>query len=266
MADYNNAEKARAQYQNADNLRARMQLHARFSTNPQGWYDWLFAQYPLRPGMKVLELGCGTAAIWQQNRHRIPADTYIILSDFSPGMLAEAERNTSGIAAEYRVIDAQEIPFEGNSFDLVIANHMLYHVPDLPKALGEIARVLQPGGTLCASTIGENNLRELHALTADFDAASGLAQGSVAKTFGLENGADILKPFFACIEMVRHADGLHITEPQPLLDYIFSARDFGDGADAQPLEQHILEIFRKSGYLDVQKDAGIFIATQVIST
>lgn len=51
-----------------------------------------------------------------------------------------------------KIIDIQNIPYEDNSFDLVIANMMLYHVPDLPRALAEVGRVLKPEGKLYTAT------------------------------------------------------------------------------------------------------------------
>ena len=68
---------------------------------------------------------------------RIPAGWSITLSDFSPGMLDAAWRNlvVTGRAFQFKEIDAQSIPFEDETFDAVIANHMLYHVPDRPKAI-----------------------------------------------------------------------------------------------------------------------------------
>ena len=49
-----------------------------------------------------------------------------------------------GVKAE--LIDIQQIPYPDGSFDTAIANFMLYHVPDLPRAIGEVRRVLRPGG------------------------------------------------------------------------------------------------------------------------
>ena len=76
---------------------------------------------------------------------RIPSTWDITLSDLSSGMLDSAWRNlvVTGRNYKFKEIDAQEIPFEDETFDAVIANHMLYHVPDKPKAIAEIKRVLK---------------------------------------------------------------------------------------------------------------------------
>jgi ubiquinone/menaquinone biosynthesis C-methylase UbiE len=132
------------QYQNASNLEARIALHARFSTNTYGYYPWIFDRLGLPPHSRILELGCGTGLLWLENMDRIPKGWDVTLSDFSPGMLQEAQQNLRGSRRPFAfaVIDAQAIPYEDESFDGVIANHMLFHVPDRPRAFVEIRRVL----------------------------------------------------------------------------------------------------------------------------
>ena len=135
------------QYQDASNLNARIQIHVLFSTNKYGWPQWVFDQFDLSPESRILELGCGSGRLWLENLHRIPEGWEITLSDFSSGMLQEARRNLrdSQRRFEFEVVDAQSIPFEGESFDAVIAKHMLFDVPDKTKAFSEMRRVLRPG-------------------------------------------------------------------------------------------------------------------------
>src|SRR5258706_10720793 len=135
------------QYRDASNLNARIQLHVRFSQNTYGWHRWVFDQLKASPQSRVLELGCGPGRLWSENAARIPPGWEITLSDFSPGMIAEAQRNlaSAGHSFAFERVDAQSIPFADASFDMVIANHMLYHVPGRPEALAEIPRVLRSG-------------------------------------------------------------------------------------------------------------------------
>jgi len=78
-------------------------------------------------------------------------------------MLEEAQESLhdSLCPFTFAVVDAQAIPYPDAHFDAIIANHMLYHVPDRPKALAEIRRALKPGGHFYASTLGANHLREM---------------------------------------------------------------------------------------------------------
>ncbi len=153
------------QYKQADRLNFRINLHKKFSTNTVDWHEWVFSHFDLKPGMKVLEVGCGPSNLWQVNSQFIPKEIEVYLSDFSFGMV----RTSSQKALPEKVVklincEAQAIPFPEGYFDIVIANHMLYHVPDLKLTLEEILRVLKKSGTLFAATNGEKHMIEIYDL------------------------------------------------------------------------------------------------------
>ena len=131
------------QYKNGSNLDARMRLHRNFSTNEYGWHRWVFDQFSLPERCRILELGCGIGELWVENMTRIPEGWEIILTDFSAGMLKQAEERLSPHRHfQFEVVDAQAtpLPFESGSFDAVIANHMLYHLSDRRAALSDSTR------------------------------------------------------------------------------------------------------------------------------
>ncbi len=163
------------QYHDGSRLTARATLHARFRTNDYGWFRWLFDHLRLPPESRILELGCGLGWLWTQNIVRIPAEWDITLSDFSQGMLDEARLRLRKSPHQFvfAVVDAQAIPYPDQDFAAVIANHMLYHVPDRSRALAEIRRVLKPGGHFYASTVGVNHLCELITLFPEHKPDSG---------------------------------------------------------------------------------------------
>jgi ubiquinone/menaquinone biosynthesis C-methylase UbiE len=208
----------REQYANDANLQARIALHARFATNP-GWTQWLFDREAPPAGARLLDLGCGPATLWRANRERIDPTWSLTLADASAGML-DAARLELGGGATYVVADAQELPFAAGSFDVVLANHMLYHVADRPRALAEIARVLVPGGTFHASTIGRGHLAELMALMPHWGA------GEYAEAFGLEAAPGRLEDLFADIRVERFDCALAVTEVEPVLAYIRSSERY----------------------------------------
>lgn len=258
-----NQEYLKGQYANADNLNVRIRLHEQFSINKQGWQPWLFEQMAIAPGTRVLELGCGQGNLWLENLERIPQDVEIVLSDFSEGMLVQAQAalEKQGMRFRFEVIDAQQIPFDHDSFDVVIANHMLYHVPDRPKTLGEIRRVLKPVGHFYASTIGESHMKELHDLMGRFD-ASLLSWGkSAAAAFCLENGARQLGDFFDQVTMNRYEDDLYVTDAEMLLAYILSGRLTLDADQQAELAAFVRQEVAASpqGFF-ITKDSGIFVA------
>ena len=236
------------QYATEDNLRARIALHAAFSINPH-WAEWLFEREAPGPGARVLELGCGPASLWRANRKRIDPSWSLTLTDFSPGMI-EAARRELGDRAVYVVADAQELPFPAGSFDAVLANHMLYHVADRPRAFAEIRRVLVAGGAFHASTVGRGHLGELVALVPGWD------HGRYAEAFGLETGAEQLQPFFADIRVQRFEDGLAVTDAEPVLAYIRSSERY-HGEDLTGARKTVEKAIARHGAFSVAKRQGV---------
>jgi ubiquinone/menaquinone biosynthesis C-methylase UbiE len=251
------------QYRDASNLDVRAEIHRRFSTNPYGWFKWVFDVLVKSPAnAKILELGCGNGLLWKENASRLPAGWSIILSDFSPGMLDAAWRNlvVTGRAFRFQEIDAQSIPYEAETFEVVIANHMLYHVPDRPKAIAEIRRVLKPGGRLIATTVGANHMKEMMDWYRQVHVSR--TWESMANPFVLENGLEQLKPFFSEVRFSRYEDNLSVTELEPILAYIRSGIRVLELSEAElaRLQQELQKELKEKGRIFISKDSGLFEA------
>jgi ubiquinone/menaquinone biosynthesis C-methylase UbiE len=98
---------------------------------------------------RSLEIGAGTG-YFTLNMLRAGVIEEAICSDISPGMLSTLETNArrAGLEVQTRPADAERLPFPDQSFDLVFGHAVLHHIPDLPRAFSEFARVLAPAGTL----------------------------------------------------------------------------------------------------------------------
>jgi ubiquinone/menaquinone biosynthesis C-methylase UbiE len=241
-------EDLRSQYATADNLQARIALHAAFSINPR-WAEWLFEREAPGPGARLLDVGCGPAILWRANRGRIDPSWSLTLADFSPGMV-DAARRELGERAVYVVADAQELPFPADSFDAVVANHMLYHAPNRPRAFTEIRRVLVSGGSFHASTIGRGHLAELDALV------PGWNLGRYAEAFGLETGPEQLRPFFADVRVERFEDSLRVTDAEPVLAYIRSSARYR-GEDLTEARRTVEGAIARHGASAITKRQGV---------
>lgn len=253
------------QYNTSTNLNARIRLHERFSTNPLDWHRWVFERFQIPAGSRVLELGSGTGLLWLKNLDRIPADWEITLSDFSPGMLEDARQSLGANSARFKfaVVDAQSIPFTDNAFDYVIANHMLYHVPDRPRAFAEIRRVLAQGGRFYAATNGEMHLYEMKLLCERAGIkVSGVLSPANDFAFSLENGFAQLAPWFSQINLVRMENSLAVTEAEPLLAFILASVPSHeiDDARVQALRALINQELAEHGAVRISKETGLFVA------
>ncbi|HEV2722075.1 MAG TPA: methyltransferase domain-containing protein [Thermoanaerobaculia bacterium] len=240
------------QYRSSTNLAARIALHRQCSTNPYGLQRWIFDRLALAPGQRVLEIACGTGSLWSENSDRIPLGLGLILSDMSPGMVATTRLATSGAAA-FLACALPDLPFGDGLFDLVIANHMLYHVAKRQRGLREIRRVLRPGGTLFAATNGREHLREIKTLMSDF----GIEGADVSASFTLENGEEQLRQVFGDVRQEDYPDALRVTDPELLVRYIASINPvFDSGGMAAALQKAI----DAEGAYHVVKSTGAFIA------
>ncbi|MGD9100913.1 MAG: class I SAM-dependent methyltransferase [Anaerolineae bacterium] len=252
------------QYHNASKLDARIRLHTGFSINEYDWFLWVFDQYDLPPQCRILELGCGPGDLWCKNMHRIPKGWAITLSDFSTGMLEQARQNLadSDHRFTFEIIDTQSIPFENGSFDAVIANHMIYHVPDRARGLSEMRRVLKSGGDLYATTVGVSHMRELPELITKFDPELALKHVGEANEFTLENGPAQLAEWFSEVAVRRYEDALHITEAAPLVDYAMSSRWFRVDTDRREEFAEFVgqELALNGGAIRIAKDSGMLVA------
>jgi ubiquinone/menaquinone biosynthesis C-methylase UbiE len=248
----------RSQYGTADKLSTRISIHAKYSVNKQGFGNWITGHYRFPEHAAVLELGCGTGEMWIGKSDVIRGCGRLILSDFSAGMLDKAKETLQGEnGIVYQVIDIQEIPYPDHSFDAVIANMMLYHVPDLGKGLREVRRVLKDGGVFYCATYGENGMMEY---------IGGLFSGYGIETrvnanFTLQNGHEKLGPYFTEIKRDLYEDALLVTDPEDLVDYIFSLTGMSDLRKLpRNTVRDVLSRHMEGGVLRIPKEYGMFIA------
>src|SRR6185503_8451769 len=122
------------------------------------------------PYDRALELGCGTG-FFLLNLMQSGVARRGSVTDLSPGMVKVATRNgqSLGLEVDGRVADAEGIPYEDDTFDLVVGHAVLHHIPDVELSLREVVRVLKPGGRFVfagePTTIGNSYARTLSTLT-----------------------------------------------------------------------------------------------------
>jgi ubiquinone/menaquinone biosynthesis C-methylase UbiE len=260
------------QYKNARNLNARENLHARFSTNPRNWFDWVFDHLDLSATADILEIGCGNGDLWAHIRDRIPPGWSLVLGDLSQGMLQEAKKNLSflGGRAKFQTLDAQLLMFDGETFDAVIANHMLYHVPNISRALLEASRVLKVGGKFFAATNGQGHMQEIHQLAIGFaPLKQQLIENNLLRndqfSFSLENGEELLRQQFTQVKCFLYPDSLAVTQIDPLVDYLASISpeisELLSPKLSDSFRQYLEEQLEKQGgVIKITKSTGMFVA------
>ena len=250
------------QYKNTNNLKLRKSLHEKYSVNKIGFSKWMFDQYPFRTKIKVLELGSGSGELWNYYFENDILQSYemdITISDFSDGMVDYLQQNYLDKRISVKKIDILDIPFENDTFDLIIANSMLYHVKDIDSALSEVKRVLKKDGLFFCSTLGMNGMTQYlyHALD-----ELGIPYNHESNiSFTLQNGMQLLKKKFGKVERRDYEDALAIDIVEDYLEYIYSMASM-QGLDRKNYDilLNYFNSLKVNGYLHVPKEYGMFVA------
>jgi SAM-dependent methyltransferase len=251
------------QYHDPGKLTARANLHVTYGTATTQWFPWLAGQITWPESSDVLEIGCGPGWLWAEVANELPTSLHMTLTDLSEKMVEIAAKRVRRLSrferVDSRVTDAQALPFDNESFDVVVANHVLYHVPEPLDAVREIARVLRRGGCLLAATSGPGNMRELREVSSE---VFGHDPGDPATPFGKHSGIEKLNACFADVEWRTYEDRLRCTDVDDIVAYMTS---FPPGENATYKESRKLRrlvqerIDRGNGAFSITKETGAFV-------
>jgi SAM-dependent methyltransferase len=252
------------QYRDSSRLAARARLHVKYGTAAVAWFPWLATQVPWPREARVLEVGCGAGWMWSEAAARLPGDIDLTLTDLSEGMVAEAVERVASLGrygrTAGRVADVQELPFPPGVFDVVMANYVLHHVPDVGSALVEMARVLRPGGVAVVACVGDGHLAELRQIRREVFGEAWSA--ALTDTFDASVGARVLPSRFGEVEWRVYADRLDCRDPDDVVAYLESTPPVENASDAD--HQRVVEAVHArfaegGGRLRVSKDTGLFL-------
>ncbi len=219
MTRLNDPQRVRDEYATEDGLRARASIYEAVS-GPDA-RELAFEAVREAAPHRVLEVGCG----WGEFAERLGAElgAEVVAVDLSPRMVELARER--GVDA--RVGDVQNLPFDDASFDVAVANWMLYHVPDLQQGLSELARVLRPGGRLVAATNSLDHLSELWTLV-------GRDRHWEQERFFSENAELPLRQCFASVERRDVTGNVTFADRDAVRGYIASSVAHKHLADLVP--------------------------------
>ena len=245
-------------YKTPEKLNQRISVHEKYSVNRQGYGNWIFSHYDLRENLQILECGCGTGEMWNNHIDDIPKGCALTLTDASEGMVANIrELFSDRQSIDCELADIQSLPYEDNSYDIVIANAMLYHVPDITGGLREARRVLREGGVFYASTYGEHGMIDvLMKWLPDIP-----LQEKRNHRFTLQNGEQQLREAFSSVVRYDYEDALAVTNVHDIVDYIYSLPSAFDLSESyydqivRVLSDHV-----ENGVLMIPKEYGLFAA------
>ena len=254
------------QYGTAERLRIRQEAHRLYSETTTDFAGWLFGLLDAQPGDLLLDVGCGPGTFSPRLRTR---GVTIVALDASLGMVKEVQ--AQGEAAQLPAqADAQALPIASASCNRVMANHMLYHVPDQLAALREMRRVVKPGGRVLISANAAGNHAEL--LDLHEAAAAQLGMAALPGTdhrFNTGDGERVRSVFPTAVLHDQHNAFAFPTTESALAYYASGIIELVDPPPADDsykshllaiLGERIDAIIAKEGVFRVYKGVGAFVA------
>lgn len=227
------------QYADDRNLRARQ----RFWQHQTPFFDtvgWVLDLAGLAPGQRVLDAGCGNGAYL---RALAAQPVRSAGCDLSLGMLRSVAHRPLFNA------DVTALPVRDGAFDVVLAVHMLYHVADRPAAVGELRRVLTPGGVCVAVTNGARHLRTLRGLVERAVGAStpGWRMQPATRAFTADNAAAQLSAAFTSVSWLRPSrqPPVVIRDAAVAADYVASWASFHQDQVSRPWPEVVADVHRQ---------------------
>ncbi len=258
-------------YLTDESLRIRQETHELYSEPKVDFTDWALDSVSWRGDEFVLDVGSGPGRYYSALMSRFP-DIKYYACDLYPGMVQNHPYKKS-----LSLADAQRLPYPDASFDVVMANHMLFHVPDVERALRELRRVVKPGGFVMATTNSIHTMPEFQALmrrAITLLSPPGTANVSVpgqhTDPFTLESGTRLLCHHFFAVVRYDLPRALVFPSAEPALAYLNSTRSVREAELPQGVSwDEMMMIVREQmgrlidhfGELTVNTLSGLLVAT-----
>lgn len=274
MASEHQEDLVRKHYATDDPLRIRQDIHDRYTVPDRSFAEWVLERIPWQGGERFLDVGCGNGLYYTKMQAHQHSFDYVGM-DLLPTMI---ENHPLYAEKRLTLADAQQLPFPDNSFDVVMANHMMHHIEDIDAAIVEFQRVLTPSGVLAVATNSMSTMPELQVLmrraivllTREKSAATVRAPEMPTDRFALENGVRVLSNHFFAI--VRHdlPSALVFPDVDPAMDYLETTRDLREPSLPDDvvwedvmmiMRQQINQLIKHLGELVINKQGGVLIAS-----
>jgi SAM-dependent methyltransferase len=210
----------------------RKQMHDLYSNPPLDLPKWVLDRIAWTGQEQVLDIGSGPGVYYEEIAQRIAPEGYIG-GDLSLGMLKAFHEHLGFAKPKLGLMDIESLPFAAQSFDVILANHVLEYAPNAQKAVMELHRILRrPKGLLVIATSSEYTMPEFHTLMQRAIRLLRRGMGddggelSMSYSFTLEQGTSLLSRHFPCVARYDIPNAFIFHDAQPVNDYVESCRPF----------------------------------------
>jgi SAM-dependent methyltransferase len=254
-------------YRTGGFLADRQQIYRFAAHQTETMAQWLFGLIGGIDALDepIIDVGSGNGTYLLPIRHRRAVGL-----DLSRGMLLGTRE--AGFAGPLVESDARALPIATACVGTALANHMLYHVPNIAAAVRELRRVVRTGGSLLVITNARDHMAEMVAIrNAAIEELAGhqFRYESASARFNLDNGAEFLSASFDSVELHHRRGKLFVPETEPVIRYLASgvgtARSLPQGVEfarvMEVAERMVIQKIAEEGQLQVTTHAGAFVCS-----
>lgn len=261
VLDVNKDYLKKEQYKSSSNLEARIAIHQKFRTNPESFYSWIWNHLNIKEPIKILEIGCGTGEFWLENYSKLPKDSQILMTDFSDGMIEKAKSKVKFENIKFETAEIENLSYNDNSYDLVMAHHVIYHASNKDNALSELKRVVKPDGHVSITTNSKKHMQNVYTISHSIDENFSMVRNIDGFT---EEDAEIQLPkYFSKTTKLIYEDLLKVTDLDIMIGYLKSTTE----PRKMDLKDNFYEQFanivkkeiQEKGYFGILKRSPLFI-------
>lgn len=258
-------------YINDEALRIRQETHELYSEPKTDFTEWALNAVTWQGDETVLDVGSGPGRYYAALHTRYPDIDYYACDLYAPMVQTHPLKGSLALA------DAQRLPYPDATFDVVMANHMLFHVPDVERALRELRRVVKPDGFVMATTNSIHTMPEFQALMrraitllSPPGTANVRVPGQHTDPFTLESGTRLFSRHFYAVVRYDLPRALVFPSAEPALAYLNSTRSVREAELPQGVNwDEMMMIVREQigrlidhfGELTVNTLSGLLVAT-----
>lgn len=273
MASEKQDDLVRKHFATDDHLRIRQEIHDQYTVPDRSFAEWALDRVPWQGSERLLDVGCGNGLYYNKLVERQQDVNYYGMD------LLESMVEHHPLRNKHRIMlgNAEKLPYANDSFDIVMANHMMHHIDNIETALSEFRRVLTPSGVLVIATNSMSTMPELQVLMrraivllTRSGAASVRAPEMPTDRFALENGIRMLSQHFFAIMRHDLPSALVFPDVDPAMRYLESTRDLRENSLPDDvvwedvmmiMRQQINQLIKHLGELVINKQAGVLIAS-----
>lgn len=256
-----------SQYKDTKNLSARFVLYD-FSYPKVDLYEKAIKALKLNGSEDVLEVGCGDGKVLvnlEESGHR----GSLVGTDVSKGMFKDSKGfcKINNIPIKFFEYSSDKLPFKDGSFDVVLSFFMIYHMPDIERALREWRRVLKTNGRLLIAIGSENNLKNRRRLTMQIKEKAGCSKKRFIDSISFESAPSFLNKYFNIKKTKLIKYNLRIPEESLIIKAIESTKQFFEPKPKEEvwkscmdnIKKQIQKQIKSKGYFHDVAERGFYI-------